>query len=86
MTTDLQKRALATRDAHLALLELKKLVDEAAQTTHAIELEAVRSAICPRQGDDIRTRLQVVVDRLESPIFESTLMEVREKLETALST
>jgi hypothetical protein len=79
MTTDLQKRALATRDAHLALLELKKLVDEAAQTTHAAELEAV-------QGDDIRARLRVVVDRLKSPIFESTLMEVREKLEIALST
>ena len=86
MTTDLQKRALATRDAHLALLELKKLVDEAAQTTHAAELEAVHSAIHPRQGDDIRARLRVVVDRLKSPIFESTLMEVREKLEIALST
>ena len=57
MTTDMQRRALATRDAHLALLELKKLVDEAAQTTRAAELEAVHLAISPRQVGDIRMTL-----------------------------
>ncbi len=35
MNTNLQKRALAAREAHLALLDLKKVVDEATQTTHA---------------------------------------------------
>jgi len=49
-STNLQKRALATREAHLASLDLKKFVDEATQTTHAAELEAVSLAIRPRQG------------------------------------
>jgi hypothetical protein len=44
MNTDMQRRALAARDAHLALLDLKRVVDEAAQTTHAAELEAVHLA------------------------------------------
>ncbi len=29
MNTEMQKRAVAARDAHLALLDLKKVVDEA---------------------------------------------------------
>lgn len=53
MNTELQKRALAARDAHLALLDLKKFVDEAAQTTHAAELEAVHLAIRPRPTENI---------------------------------
>ena len=85
MTTDMQRRALATRDAHLALPERKKLVDEAAQTTHAAELEAVHLAISPRQVGDIRMTLRVIIDRLKSPIFEAALSHVREKLETAAS-
>jgi hypothetical protein len=32
MNTDMQRRALAARDADLALLDLKRVVDEAAQT------------------------------------------------------
>src|SRR5207253_8327049 len=38
---NMQKRALAAREVHLALLDLKKVVDETAQTTDAAELEAV---------------------------------------------
>ena len=76
---------LATRDAHSALLELKKLIDEATEATHAAELEAVYLALKPRPGDDIRTTLRVVMDRLKSPNFETTLSQVREKLETAAS-
>ena len=82
----LQKRALAARDAHLALLDLKKLVDEAAQTTRAAELEAIGMAISSRQHGDVRTILSVVVERLRSPAFETTLTQAREKLEIAVST
>jgi hypothetical protein len=37
----MQKAALVTREAHQALLDLKKLVDTATQKTHAAELETV---------------------------------------------
>lgn len=82
----LQKRALATRDAHLALLDLKRLIDEAAQTTHAAELEAIGMAISRRQHGDICKSLRVVVERLQSHNFETTLMQAKEKLEIAMST
>ena len=43
-----------TRDAcsTFALLDLKKFVDEATQTTHTAELEAISLAISPSQGGD----------------------------------
>jgi hypothetical protein len=62
-----EKRALATREAHLALLDLKKFVDEATQTTHAAELEAVSLAIRQGQGGDSLLTLRVVIERLQSP-------------------
>jgi len=65
-STNLQKGALGTRQAHLALLNLKRFVDEATQTTHTSELEAVSLAISPRQGGDNLATLQVVVERLQS--------------------
>jgi hypothetical protein len=55
MNTEMQRRALAARDARLALLDLKSVVDEAAQTTDAAELEAVHLAMSPRKHDDIST-------------------------------
>jgi hypothetical protein len=85
MNAEMQKRALAARDAHLALLDLKKVVDEAAQTTHAAELEAVHLAISPKEGGEISTTLQVVAERLRSVNFEATLTRVRESLQTAMS-
>ena len=85
MNADMRTRALAARDAHLALLELKKLVDDATQATHAAELEAVYLAVRSRQGEDIRTTLKVIMDRLTSPNFETTLSQIREKLGTAAS-
>jgi hypothetical protein len=85
MNTELQKRALAARDAHLALLDLKKFVDEAAKTAHAAELEAVHLAIRARATEDISTTLRVVMERLESAEFEATLTKVREALQTAMS-
>jgi len=83
---DMQKGALAARDAHLALLDLKRLVDEATQTTHAAELDAVGMAISTREDKDIRTMLSAVMARLHSPAFETALSHVQEKLETAIST
>ena len=85
MNTNLQKRALAARDAHLALLDLKKVVDEATQTTHAAELEAVHLAISSRPNVDISWSLRAVLERLGSASFEATLRRVRESLQLAMS-
>ena len=85
MNTEMQKKALAAREAHLALLDLKKVVDEAARTTHAAELEAVHLAISPRPAGDITTALRVVMENLESTNFQTALARVRESLQLAMS-
>jgi hypothetical protein len=77
MNTEMQKKALAAREAHLALLDLKKVLDEAARKTHAAELEAVHLATCSRPTGDIRTALRVVSEILESANFDSALARVR---------
>jgi hypothetical protein len=83
MNTEMRRRALAAREAHLALLDLKKVVDEATQTTHAAELEAVHLAIRSRPIEE--TSLRDVLERLGSPDFEATLSRVRETLQMAMS-
>jgi hypothetical protein len=85
MNTEMQKRALAAREAHLALLDLKKVVDEAARTTHAAELEAVHLAISLRPAGDITTTLRGVMENLRSTNFETALARVRESLQLAMS-
>jgi hypothetical protein len=85
MNSELQKRALAAREAHLALLDLKKVIDEAAQTTHAAELEAIHLAIRPQVTDNISATLHVVMESLESPDFEATLSKARQRLQMAMS-
>ena len=79
------KRAFAARDAHEALLVLKELVDDAAKTTHAAELEAFYLAVNQDENVGVRRTLQKVAIRLKSPDFDVVLSEVREKLETAAS-
>jgi hypothetical protein len=81
----MQKRALAAREAHLALLDLKKVVDEATRTAHAAELEAVHLAVSPGLAGDITATLQVVMENLRSTNFEAALARARESLQLATS-
>lgn len=83
-STEMQRRALAARDAHAALLDLKRLIDDATRTTHAAEFEAIGLAISSHPAD-IRTTLRAIVERLQSPKVEAALSQVREKLEMAAS-
>src|SRR6516162_1094743 len=47
------KQAFAAREAHQASLELQRLLDEAAKTTHAAELESFHAA---KRGEDTAVR------------------------------
>jgi len=79
------RQAIATREAHEALLELKKLVDEAAKETHEAELESFSAAITQSECTGIRLMLQNIGERFKSPTFDAVLASVREKLQTAVS-
>jgi hypothetical protein len=85
MRRDTPKQALAAREAHEALLELKRLVDEVTKTTHTAELESFHIASHRGYRGDVQRMLQGVVDLLESPAFDAVLSRVRDKLETAVS-
>ena len=85
MNTIMRKRALAARDVHPALLDLKKLIDEATRSIHAAELEAVHLAISSQTSGDISYSLQDVLERLGSAKIETTLRRVRESLQLAMS-
>lgn len=85
MNTDMQRRARAARDAHLALLDLKRVVDEAAQTTHAAELETVHLAMSPRMHGDISRQLRSAIESLGSNAFHDSLSRARQSLQSAIS-
>src|SRR5262249_15710723 len=86
MDLEIPKQALAAREAHEALIELKKIVDEATRMTHAAELESFSAAVHHDEDISIRRSLQDVIKRVKSRDFDKAVFEVREKLETALST
>jgi hypothetical protein len=81
----MQKGALVTREARLALSDLKNLVDSAAEKIHAAELEAVGVAVGHRPGADPLRALRVAADTLKSPDFEAAVSQARTKMETALA-
>ena len=83
MNVQMQKKALAARDAHMALLRLKKLVEDAAETTHAAEFEAIQLAISSSESANVTATLQVVTNQLKSAHFDTALSQAIEKLEAA---
>jgi len=85
MHKDTPKRAFAARDAHEALLGLKRLLDEAAIATHAAELEAFHLAVGNEGCDELRFTLERIAAQLWSPDFDAKLSRARETLETAIS-
>lgn len=85
MNLETPKHAFATREAHEALLELKRLIDDAADMTHTAELESFRVAISRNEHNSIRNSLRIVVERLKSADFDRAVYDVREKLERAVS-
>ena len=85
MNLETPKQAFATREAHEALIELKKLVDEATRITHEAELESFYVAISINRDGAVRRTLQNVIERVKSPDFDRAIFVVRQKLEAALS-
>lgn len=85
MKAPFERRALATRDAHAALRNLKSLVDLATEKLHIAELETVDAAIGHKQADDPLRTLLGAADALRSPQFSAVLEEARSKMERALA-
>jgi hypothetical protein len=79
------KGALAAREAHSALMELKDMVETAAKKVHAAEFEAARVAVEGKEVASTLTPLQAVAESLRSPSFEAAVAHARDKVEVALA-
>jgi len=77
--------ALITRDAHVALTELKKLVDRAAEKLRTAERETIGVAIGHSQDEDPLRTLQDAADTLQSPSFEAAVSLAKEKMQSAVN-
>lgn len=83
--TRMQRMALVARDAHLALLDLKRLVDSTVEKIRAAELQSVGAALgSPRTDDPLRT-LRMAAETLRSSDFETAVSQARTKTECAVS-
>jgi hypothetical protein len=81
----MQKAVLVTREAHLALLDLKKLVDSATQKTHTAELETVGQVVGSSHGEDALRTLRTVAATIGSQDFDAAVSKARMKIETAVA-
>ena len=81
----LENGALITRDAHLALADLKILVDRAAEKLRVAERETVGIAIGHSQDEDPLRTLRDAADALQSPKFEAAVSLAKEKMQSALN-
>ncbi len=81
----MQDGALITREAHRALLDLKNLVDQATKEVRVAEREAVGLAIGSSHEGNPLEALRAVAEALQSPTFETAIMQARAKTETAVA-
>jgi hypothetical protein len=83
--TRMQRMALVARDAHSALLDLKRIVDSAVEKTRAAELQSVGAALGAARTDDPLSILRTAAEALRSSDFETAVSQARTKTECALS-
>ena len=71
--------AVVTREAYSALLNLKSLVEQAADKAHTANMEAVGWAINPESiGDPLRA-LRIAADTLRPSSFDAAVCDARKK-------
>ena len=82
---NLRKGALITREAYLALLEVRGLVEAAVEKARDAGLETTGMAVSRNPvGDPLRT-LKAAAAALKSSGFEDALAEARHKVESAVA-
>jgi hypothetical protein len=81
---ELENAALITRDARVALAELKQLVDSATEKLRTAERETVGVVGHGRDEHPLQT-LQAAADALQSPKFEAAVSHAKEKMQSALN-
>jgi hypothetical protein len=85
LSRSMHKGALITREAYMALLDLKSLIEVAAEKAHVAGLDSAGLTVSPQPiGDPLRA-LKMASDTLQSPAFDSAVAEARSKIDSAVA-
>ena len=77
--------ALITREAYMALLDLKSMIEVATEKAHVAGLDSAGMTVSPKPlGDPLRA-LKVASETLQSPAFESAIAQARSKIDMAVA-
>jgi len=85
LSSGMCKGALITREAYLALLDLRSLAETAVEKAHVAGLDTVGLTVTPQSTGDPLRALRVVAETLQSSTFNTALAEARCKIETAVA-
>ena len=85
LARNMQEGALVAREAHLALEDLKRVVDGALAKARAASLDAAGLAVSQRPGGDPLSALTVAADSLQPAVLDRAVSHARHKVETAVA-
>jgi hypothetical protein len=85
LTRSLQKGSLITREAYLALLDLKSLVETAVENAHIAGLDSAGRTVSLRPMGDPLGALQAASETLQSPVFDNALADAKTKIDMAMA-
>jgi hypothetical protein len=82
---NMQEGAVVAHEASSAVIELKALVDRAAEKVRAAERQAIGTAIGQWEGDGALIMFRIAAEDLQSADFETALAQARAKTQAALA-
>ena len=85
LSRNMQEGVLVAREAHLALEDLKRVVDRALAKARAASLDAAGLAVSQRPVGDPLSALTVAADSLQPAVLDRAVSHARDKVETAVA-
>lgn len=85
LSRSMHKGALVTREAYLALLDLRSLVEAAVEKAHTAGLNTTGLTVSPQPVGDPLRALRIAAQTLQSETFDSALADARSKIEIAMA-
>lgn len=85
LSRNMHKGALVTREAYLALLDLRSLVEAAVEKAHTAGLDTAGLTVSPQPAGDPLRALRIASQTLDSETFDSALADARTKVEIAMA-
>ena len=85
LSRNMQEGVLVAREAHLALEDLKRVVDRALAKARTASQDAAGLAVSQRPVGDPLRALTVAADSLQPSVLDRAVSQARHKVETAVA-